>query len=104
MVRSKKSFLKISEMRNLGPAVEKDLNAVGIYHAHQVMKLGPEKSFLKMLEGRLKTGRSAKCCNALYLYSFYGAVNDVDWRDVPSKKKAEYLEWTKKLRESGKYD
>lgn len=95
---------RISEMRNLGPAVEKDLNAVGIFSADQVLKLGPEKAFLKMLEGRMKIGRSAKCCNALYLYSFYGAVHDVDWRKVPPKVKDHYKALTEKLRKSGKYD
>jgi hypothetical protein len=99
----KKPVKKISEMRNLGPAVEKDLNAAGIFSADQVLKLGPEKAFLKMLEGRLKIGRSAKCCNALYLYSFYGAIHNVDWREVPAKQKEKYKALTEKLRKSGKY-
>ena len=97
------SKLKVSEMRNLGPAVEKDLNAAGIYFADEVIKLGPEKAFLKMLEGRMKIGRSAKCCNALYLYSFFGAIHDLDWRNIPEKKKAEFITYAKKLRDSGKY-
>ena len=91
-------------MRNLGPAVEKDLNAAGIFTAKEVMKLGPEQAFLKMLEGRMKIGRSAKCCSALYLYSFYGAVHDVDWRKVPARKKAEFKALTEKLRKTGKYE
>jgi hypothetical protein len=99
----KKEKLKISEMRNLGLAFEKDINAGGVFSADQVIKLGPEKAFLKMLEGRLKTGRSAKCCNALYLYSLYGAIHDIDWRMVPTKQKEKYKALTEKLRESGKY-
>ena len=91
-------------MRNLGPAVEKDLNAAGIYFDHEIKALGVEKSFLKMLEGRLKLGRSAKCCNALYLYSFYGAIYDVDWRDVPEKKKIKFKKYTEKLRKSGQFE
>ena len=70
-------------MRNLGPAVEKDLNAVGVFYASEVKKLGAKKTFIKMLAGRLKLGRSAGCCNALYLYSIYGAINNLDWRDIP---------------------
>ena len=96
--------LKISEMRNLGPAVEKDLNAAGIWFANQVLKLGPEKTFIKMLEGRLKLGRSASCCNALYLYSIYGAIHNLDWRKIPAKKKKEFKLLTEKLRATGKYD
>lgn len=98
-----KQKLKISEMRNLGPAVEKDLQAVGIFYAEEVIKLGPEKTFLKMLDGRKKLGRSAKCCNALYLYSIYGAIHNIDWRSIPEKKKKEYKALTEKLRATGKY-
>ncbi len=95
--------MKVSEMRNLGPAVEKDLAAAGIFTAHQVIKLGPEKTFLKMLDGRLKLGRSAKCCNALYLYSIYGAIMDCDWREVPSERKEYFKAFTETLRKTGKY-
>lgn len=56
-----------------------------------------------MLEGRMKISRSAKCCNALYLYSIYGAIHDIDWRAVPEKKKNEFKRWTEELRASGKY-
>ena len=90
-------------MRNLGPAVEKDLNAAGVFTATQIRKLGAKESFLKMLDGRLKIGRSAKCCNALYLYSLYGAIHDLDWRGIPQDKKREFKIFTEKLRRSGKY-
>jgi len=99
-----KSFKKISEMRNLGPAVEKDLIAAGVSSADEVRLLGVKKTFLKMLDGRMKLSRSAKCCNALYLYSIYGAIHDIDWRDVPNSKKVEFKEYAEKLRKSGKYD
>ena len=56
-----------------------------------------------MLEGRLKLGRSAKCCNALYMYSFYGAIHDTDWREVPEKKKIQFKKYTEKLRKSGQF-
>ena len=91
----------ISEMRNLGPAVEKDLNAAGIFYASEVKKLGAKKTFIKMLEGRLKLGRSAGCCNALYLYSIYGAIQNLDWRNIPATKKKEFKNFTNTLRKSG---
>jgi hypothetical protein len=99
----KKSITRISEMRNLGPAVEKDLAAAGVNTAEEVIRLGVEKTFLKMLDGRMKIQRSAKCCNALYLYSIYGAIHDVDWRKIPSQKKKEFKLYTEKLRATGKY-
>lgn len=98
-----KQKTKVSQMPNLGPAVEKDLNAAGIFYASEIKKLGPKKAFLKMLEGRQKLGRSAACCNAAYLYALYGAVNNLDWRDIPKIKKEEFKKFTKELRESGKF-
>ena len=94
---------KISEMRNLGPAVEKDLNAVGIFYAEEVKKLGAKKTFIKMLEGRLKRGRSAGCCNALYLYAIYSAIKNLDFRSVPVSKKKEFRDFTNELRQSGRF-
>lgn len=91
-------------MKNLGAAVEADLKAAGVTKSEQVLKLGAEKTFLKMLDGRLKRKRSASCCNALYLYAIYSAINDIDWRDVPEKKKNEFKKFTSDLRKSGKYE
>lgn len=93
----------ISEMRNLGPVCEKDFNAVGIRTAAQIKKLGPEDAFIKMLLGRKQQGRSAKCCNAAYLYALHGAIHDIDWRAIPEKKKEEYKALAKELRESGQF-
>ncbi|MFK7769956.1 MAG: TfoX/Sxy family DNA transformation protein [Mariniblastus sp.] len=99
----RKDIRKISEMRNLGPACEKDLNAAGIHTAEQVIKLGVEGTFIKMLNGRLEKGRSASCCNAAYLYAIHGAIHDIDWRGLPEKKKNEYKSFAAELRESGRY-
>ena len=95
---------KISEMRNLGPACETDLNAVGIHTAADLIELGPEEAFVKMLIGRKKLGRSAKCCNAAYLYAIYGAIYDIDWRDLPENKKEEFKKFTAELRESRQFE
>ena len=57
-----------------------------------------------MLEGRLKLKHSAKCGNALYLYSLYFAIHDLDWHKIPDSKKDEFKAYTKKLRSSGKFE
>ena len=88
-------------MRNLGKACETDFHAAGIYCAEELITLGPEKAFIRMLEGRVKSGRSTKCCNALYLYAIYGAIHDIDWRDIPETKKAEFKKMTAQIRASG---
>ena len=94
---------KISEMKNLGPACELDLNAVGIRTAGQLIELGAEEAFIRMMIGRKKNGRSTKCCNAAYLYALYGAIHDVDWREVPEAKKSEFKSLTAEMRESGQF-
>ncbi len=93
----------ISEMRNLGPACERDLNAAGITTAEELKALGVERAFLQMLQVRKREGRSAKSCNAAYLYALYGAIHDVDWLDVPEQEKQRFKELTAEIRESGQF-
>lgn len=101
--RKQKDERTISEMRNLGPACERDLNAAGIFTAEQLKKLGPEAAFVAMLRGRQQHDRTARCCNAAYLYALYGAIHDVDWRDVPNNQKSEFKALTAEMRASGEF-
>jgi DNA transformation protein and related proteins len=94
---------KLSEMKNLGPACEQDLNAAGIFTAEDLKAAGVEGAFLRVLEARRANSRSTKCCNAAYLYAIYGAVREIDWRDIPEKKKQEFKAFTAELRESGRF-
>lgn len=93
----------ISQMRNLGPACEQDLNAAGITNAEQLIELGAEMAFVEMLNARIEQGRGAKCCNAAYLYALHGAIHDIDWREIPAAKKAEFKSLAAEMRASGKY-
>lgn len=93
----------ISEMRNLGPACERDFAAVGIVTADQLKRLAPEDAFVKMLLGRKQAERSMKCCNAAYLYAIYGAIHDIDWRSIPEAKKRQFKKFAAELRESGDF-
>ncbi len=94
---------QVSEMRNLGPACQRDLNAVDIHTAGQLIALGAEEAFIRLLIGRKKNGQSTKCCNAAYLYAIYGAIHDIDWRDIPDKKRNEFKALTAEMRESGQF-
>ena len=94
---------KISQMRNLGPACERDLQAAGIYTAEQLKAIGAEDAFVKMLIARRQQGRSGKCCNAAYLYALYGAIHGVDWRDLPLKQRERFKKFAAELRESGQF-
>jgi len=102
-LKAKTDDRRISEMRNLGPACERDLKAVDIVTAHDLIAIGPEAAFRLMLLGRMRLGRSVKCCNAAYLYALYGAIHDLDWRAIPEQKKIEFKKLAAEMRKSGEF-
>ncbi len=67
--------MKISEMRNLGPASEKMLKKIGITNSDQLINVGPEKAFRLMEEKGIKPHTS-------FLYAMIGAATDRSWFDV----------------------
>lgn len=93
----------LDQLRNIGPVCQADLNAAGISTPSQLIELGPEAAFLKMLQHRRSQDRSAKCCNAAYLYALYGAIHDIDWRDVPEAQKRRFKKLTAELRQTGQF-
>ncbi len=84
-------------MRNLGPAIEKTLNAAGIYTAEQVRQLGPEATYQRMIEAQIATGKKL-VVHPAYLYAIYAALEDCDWREVPAAKKREFKAICDRLR------
>jgi len=88
----------IVELLNLGPACARDLEAVDIHNAGDIRELGVEKSFEVMMLGRIARGEKGFCFNASYLYALYGAIHDVDWREIPESKKKRFKNLTAKLR------
>ena len=90
---------RISQLRNLGPACERDLNAVEIHTLADIKRVGIERVFVRLMEGRIVRGERPICFNACYLYALYGAVHDCDWRDVPETKKRAFKRLTASLRE-----
>ena len=94
---------QIRELRNLGPACESDLHAVGIYTLEDIESHGVEGTFLKFINWRRKRNQGKSCYNALYLYALYGAVHDLDWREIPQEKKDEFKALTESYaRRTGK--
>lgn len=90
-------------MRNLGPGCERDLNAVGILTADDVIRLGVEETFVRMLVGRQQNGHPTHGCNANYLYALHGAIHDLDWRQIPEQVKRTYKSLAAEIRESGQF-
>ena len=88
----------ISELRNLGPACEADLNAIGIHTLDDIKAHGIEGTFLRLVQSRKENGKSTNGFNALYLYALYGAVHDLNWKDIPEEKKQEFKRFTAQIR------
>ena len=93
--------MKISTLRNLGPAREQDLAAVGIRTATQLRELGAEAAFIKIIAKRQQLGQPTHSCTAVYLYALYGAIHNIDWRDIPDDKKSEFKQLAAEIRQSG---
>lgn len=89
---------RIRELRNLGPACERDLNAVGIYTLADILDRGVEATFLQLMQGKPKRKKGGKIFHATYLCALYGAVHDLDWRDIPESKKEYFKRLTAQLR------
>ena len=87
----------IRQMRNLGPACEAHLNAAGIFAAADLERLGVEETYERMVAAQVKTGKRV-VIHPAYLYAFYGALEDCDWRDVPASKKSEFKAICDRLR------
>ena len=88
---------RISEMRNLGPVCEEVLSSAGIETAEQVIQLGIEEVFERMVAVRIARGER-NIIHAAFLYALYGAVEDVAWQDVPEAKKIEFKSIAARLR------
>ncbi|MDA8743657.1 TfoX/Sxy family protein [Rubripirellula amarantea] len=93
----------IAQLRNLGVACERDLNAVQIYTLGDIKELGIEKTFEVLMLGRIARGARHRngggtTFNAVYLYALYGAVHDIDWRAIPDVKKSRFKELTARMR------
>ncbi|MFK7820004.1 MAG: TfoX/Sxy family DNA transformation protein [Planctomycetaceae bacterium] len=88
----------VIELRNLGPACEAGLVAAGIKNAGDIRKLGVEETFVRLMVAFERDGRGKKCYNAAYLYALYGAIHDIDWRDLPDGKKDEFKAFAAEMR------
>lgn len=84
-------------MRNLGPACEAHLNAAGIFTAAEVVRLGIEETYERMVAAQAATGKRI-VVHPAYLYALYGALEDCDWRQVPQVKKNEFKAICHRLR------
>lgn len=71
----------IEELRNLGPRSAEQLRAVGISTEAELRSAGVEFAYLAV-----RQRNSSVSLNLLW--ALYGALHDVDWRDVSDGTKA----------------
>jgi DNA transformation protein and related proteins len=89
----------IIQLRNLGPACERDLHAIDVFTLGDILELGVEETFRLMALTRLAQGEKKGVIHAAYLYALWGAVHDVDWQDIPEEVKQRFKEFAAEMRQ-----
>lgn len=75
-----KSARSISQMRNLGPYMERALAEIDIHDEVELRAIGAVEAFR-----RLKFVNARISLNALYAMD--AALSDIDWREIDSERK-----------------
>lgn len=73
--------------KNIGPAILRHLNEVGIYSLEQLAKITPVKTYLQISEQN--PGKTFPVC--YYLYSLQGAILNLKWNRLPEQLKKDLL-------------
>lgn len=74
--------MRLAAMRNLGPVTERQLIELGIATPSRLAEVGAVEAW-RALRAAYPT------VNRICLYALEGALNDVDWRDLPPDVMAE---------------
>lgn len=83
MKRAKQVRSDLAALRNVGPTVERRLNAIGIHSREDLLRIGSAQAYLKM---QAQASGTLPVC--FYLYSLEGALTDRHWNDLPAATKA----------------
>jgi DNA transformation protein len=71
----------LTELKNIGPTIEKRLNEIGIHTVTDLEKTGPVKAYQRIC--RAYPNETIPVC--YYLYSLQGALMGVHWDAVPEE-------------------
>ena len=74
---SPRASTPIDRARNLGPVSAGELAAVGIATREQLVELGWEEAFVRLVRAFPHRCNLNMCC------ALVGAVEDIDWRRIP---------------------
>ncbi len=78
---------KLSELKNIGPTIEKRLNEIGIKSKTDLMRIGPAGAY-KRIQQKYPDKTIPVC---YYLYSFQGALEGKHWDSISEKTKQSLL-------------
>ena len=72
----------LAALRNIGPTIERRLNAIGIHSRADLLRIGPARAYLNM---QARASGALPVC--FFLYSLEGALTDRHWNDLPAATK-----------------
>ena len=78
----------LSDLKNIGPTIEKRLNEIGVYSKKDLQKVGVAKAYRKIKQKN--PDRTIPVC--YYLYSFQGALEGKHWNNISEKTKKNLLQ------------
>jgi len=86
---------ELTKLKGIGPKCAERLNQIGIETVAQFREIGAMEAYLKIME-------DTDCKEHIaYLYTFVGALEDRDWREVAKNEKARLAAELEGLKESG---
>jgi len=82
---------ELQTLRNIGPEIARQLNAVGIYKYDDLVNIGSREAWLK-----IKAVDPSACLNRLM--SLEGAIQNVRWHNLPENEKQSLKDFYKENR------
>lgn len=70
---------ELSELANIGPTIERRLNAIGVRSRADLERVGPAEAYRRIVAAH--PGRTMSVC--YYLYSLQGALDGRHWDALP---------------------
>jgi len=83
--------MELTEMKNIGTAMKKKLNTIGINSTEELCKIGSKEAFF-----RLKMAYPEVCL--VHLYTLQGAIDNTDFNMLSQDVKSELKAFSDSLR------
>ncbi|HBE68561.1 MAG TPA: competence protein TfoX [Planctomycetaceae bacterium] len=87
----------VAKLRNVGQVTASKLCEVGVLNLGDLKTIGADAAFERILV-LARRDRTMHSVSVNLLYALWGAIHDVDWRDLPEDKKTDLRELATRLR------